>query len=194
MPPSVRGCVDDPWEQIRPSGVTSTLVRARDDARAACFYCSVMRRLGPMLGALVVFSAGCGHGTPAADATSHSTATVQSPHGGEQEVRREAQVFWDEILTGQGNAAFQMLSQRCQTIDPYFLGQVEDLANRHTGGPERFLTFTAHIHGDRARATYTFPNSALNQHGDRWVFEDSGWRWDACDRPLGAKSKAKSRT
>jgi len=148
-----------------------------------------MRRLGPMLGVLLVLAAGCGHDPSTAPADPHSAATSQRPSAEEQHVRRAAQTFWDEILTGQGNNAYQLFSKRCQAIDPDFLGQVNELANRITGGPQPFLTFEAHIHGDRARATYTFKTSALNQRGDLWVFEDGGWRWDACDRKLGAKSK-----
>jgi hypothetical protein len=159
--------------------------------RVGDIYRFVMRRLGPMLGALLVLAAGCGHDTSTAQADPSPTATSQNPSDLEQDVRRAAQAFWDEILTGQGNNAFQLLSKRCQSIDPYFLGQVNELANRFTGGPQSFLTFPAHIHGDRARATYTFETHALNQHGDRWVRED-GWRWDACDRKLDAKSKSKT--
>lgn len=145
-----------------------------------------------MLGSLLVLSAGCSHDTSAAGADPHPAPSSQSPSAVTEDVRRAAQAWWDEILTGQGNAAFQLLSRRCQAIDPSFLGQVNELANRITGGPQPFLTFTAYIHGDRARATYTFRTSALNQHRDPWVLEDGGWRWDGCDRPLGGTSKSKT--
>lgn len=99
----------------------------------------------------------------------------------EADIRAAAQSYSDAFLTGDSEAAFDLLSERCQERhgEAGFTAIVE-LAATQYGVALPFDTFAAEVNDDQARATYTFPDASINQDSEPWVMEGGEWKEDDC--------------
>jgi len=98
------------------------------------------------------------------------------------ELRAAVQAYSDAFLTGDGRAAYAMLSARCRhrTAKADFL-HIVTIARETLGGkPRAFLSYTEQVSGDLARVTYTFDDPTLNQEAEPWVRETGTWHEDDC--------------
>lgn len=95
----------------------------------------------------------------------------------------EAQVraYSTAFLTGDGAAAYDLLSKRCQERNERvgFVNTVTLAAKQY--GPQDIKALTVdQASGDLARVTYTYDTAALDQRGEPWVREGGQWRVDDC--------------
>jgi hypothetical protein len=143
-----------------------------------------MRMLGTALAAatLLVGAVGCGdHGDHAGTGSPGSGSTSNAAAADEALLKSIAQLFVNELFTGQSSDGFGLVSKRCQAkIGAVSFGALVERLSESTGSPMRFKTFHATIRGDRAVAAYTFSDHRFNTTKDRWVRETDGWRWDSC--------------
>lgn len=121
--------------------------------------------------------AACG-GSDKPDETTTSASTLAAPNPSadlEAAVRNYSSAF----LTGDGAAAYALLSERCQDATPLsdFAAITEQAAD--TYGEVAIKSLKVKVDGDKGTATYTYPVATLNQSEQSWVNED-GWKWDAC--------------
>jgi hypothetical protein len=96
-------------------------------------------------------------------------------------IKEAAQAYSDAFLTGDGDAAYALLSARCQerrTAGEF--GAVVSMAAEQYGEALEFKTFDAEMNDAQARVTYTFEVAAINQADEPWVNEDGGWKNDDC--------------
>lgn len=91
------------------------------------------------------------------------------------------QAYSDAYLSGNGEAAYALLSKRCQKIYTleWFSALVDQAKNLY-GNPLPMTSFKAHIAGGTARVTYTYTITAINQTDQPWTLEAGGWRDDNC--------------
>lgn len=87
--------------------------------------------------------------------------------------------YSDAYLGGDGQAAYDLMSERCQstmTVD-----DMKTLANaaKDTYGELDIKSIDAEVDGDSGTVTYTYDVETLNQTDQPWVNED-GWRYDNC--------------
>jgi hypothetical protein len=97
-------------------------------------------------------------------------------------VRAAAQAYSDAFLTGDSDAAFALLSTRCQERlgKPAFAAVVTQ-AGQAYGTALAFETFGAEVSGDLARVTYTYAEDpSINQDSEPWVREGGAWHEDDC--------------
>lgn len=128
--------------------------------------------------------AGCGSspatgtppGAPRTTATTLIVAAADQP-GLEAAVRAYSQAY----LGGQGSAAYGLLSQRCQARISATDMEALTAAAQAQYGPEPITTLTVNTHVDTlARVSYTYPDPAINQREEPWVFENDAWHQDDC--------------
>ena len=117
--------------------------------------------------------------TPAAEPTTVS-AEPTAPQA-EAALRAAVQAYSDAYLSGNGKAAYALLSKRCQKMDTLegFSALVDQAKNLY-GNPVPMTSFKAHIAGGMARVTYTYMITAINQTDQPWTLEAGGWRDDNC--------------
>lgn len=85
------------------------------------------------------------------------------------------------FLAGDGNAAYELLSKRCQERNtrPEFVSLVQVAGKQY--GPQEIRSFKVdQAAGELARVTYTYDRSELDQRGEPWVYESNAWRVDDC--------------
>ncbi|MFD4642471.1 nuclear transport factor 2 family protein [Lentzea sp. NPDC058436] len=95
----------------------------------------------------------------------------------EQQVRAYSTAF----LAGDGDAAYDLLSQRCKERNtrPNFVTLVQQAGT--TYGPQEMRSLKVdQAAGDLARVTYTYDRAELDQRGEPWVRESGVWRIDDC--------------
>lgn len=82
-------------------------------------------------------------------------------------------------LSGQGEKAAGMLSQRC---DPALHAQVVAAASEAPAlyGTAKLVSVEPTVNGDHATVTYRFDQPAIDQENQRWVWESGAWRYDQC--------------
>lgn len=96
-------------------------------------------------------------------------------------LKRAVKEYSDAFLDGRGAAAYKMLSPRCKTkIDRDDFIAASDMAKDIYGGPMRFKSYRAVIDGRKAKATYTYEASALNQRNEPWLKVSGRWRMNEC--------------
>jgi len=148
----------------------------------------------PLAAAAVVLAlAGCGTAsTPTAAGT--SKPATSTPAAGpatmsaeptapqaEAALRAAVQAYSDAHLSGNGKAAYALLSARCQKMDTLEgFSALADQAKNLYGNPVPMTSFKAHIAGGMARVTYTYMIKAINQTDQPWTLESGGWRDDNC--------------
>ncbi|WP_230205343.1 hypothetical protein [Parafrankia elaeagni] len=128
--------------------------------------------------------AGCG--SPAAEtppgvqrttATTVIVPTAADKPGLEAAVRAYSQAY----LGGQGSAAYGLLSQRCQARISVADMEALTAAAQEQYGPESITTLTVNtLAGTLARVSYPYPDPAINQREEPWVFENGAWHQDDC--------------
>jgi hypothetical protein len=96
-------------------------------------------------------------------------------------LRAAVQAYSDAYLTGDGPAAWALLSARCRdrTDRVGYVALVEQ-AGQMYGSALELESFDAEVSGDLARATYTYSVPAINQDREPWVRESGEWRTDDC--------------
>lgn len=146
------------------------------------------------LGVLTILLTGCdGDSDPASKpdpsaSTAASTSSSADPTDG---LRASVQDYSDAYLTGDGDAAYALLSSRCQGEESKaeFTAIVE-AAGELYGSALPFKSFDATLHPavdpTMASATYTYSISAIDQESEPWVREDGRWLNDDC--PVGAQA------
>jgi hypothetical protein len=111
-------------------------------------------------------------------AASNTTPSTVDP---QTALKDAVQAYSDAYLSGNGDAAYTLLSRRCQ--DRWSKSDFSDLveqAGQQYGSPLHVTSFNADIAGDLARVTYTFTVAAINQNAEPWVRENGDWHEDDC--------------
>jgi hypothetical protein len=155
---------------------------------------SIMNANLPLAAAGAVMAlAACGtSSTPTAAGTSKPATSTRAaepttvsaqPTEPQAEValRAAVQAYSDAYLSGNGKAAYALLSARCQKMDTLeeFSALVDQAKNLY-GNPLPMTSFKAHIAGGMARVTYMYMITAINQADQPWALEAGGWRDDNC--------------
>jgi hypothetical protein len=104
-----------------------------------------------------------------------STATRDSDH-----LKAAVHSFSDAYLSGDDEEAYAMLSDRCQSQVDRDEFRAVVAAAKEMFGPTPIETLDVDVDGDDGSATYTYPDDALNQTAEPWVFEDHVWHVDDC--------------
>ena len=137
--------------------------------------------------AVVLALAGCGTAsTPTAAGTSKpaTSAPAAEPTTVSAEptaLRVAVQAYSAAYLSGNGKAAYALLSKRCRKTDTFegFSALVDQAKNLY-GNPLPMTSFKAHVSGGMARVTYTYTITAINQTDQPWTLEAGGWHNDNC--------------
>lgn len=96
-------------------------------------------------------------------------------------LQQAAQDYSDAYLTGDAEAGYLLLSDRCKErmSESEFSTLVEAAASIY-GSAIEFKSFSADVNDEQARVTYTFPdNPEIDQEDEPWV-DEGGWRQDDC--------------
>lgn len=88
--------------------------------------------------------------------------------------------YSEAYLGGDAEAAYALLSARCQDRLSRDEFAVMVAAARETYGPTPIRSLEVEVDGDMAQATYTYPVAALDQTAEPWVYEQLGWKQDDC--------------
>jgi hypothetical protein len=128
---------------------------------------------------LAVLMAGCGGDGD--DEPSGAASEADLTGKGEAALRASVQAFSDAFLTGEGADAHALLTARCKEALPEtgFSAVVTEAGDLY-GEALEFTSYEAKIHGTKAKATYTYENSDLNQKDEPWVLEGDRWLQDDC--------------
>ncbi|WP_182347803.1 hypothetical protein [Tomitella gaofuii] len=92
------------------------------------------------------------------------------------------ETYSDAYLTGDADAGYALLSQRCQ----HRIGKAEFVVmtamavDLYGGAALPMTSYNVHRSGDLARVTYTYATSDLDQESEPWVREGGHWRQDDC--------------
>lgn len=106
-------------------------------------------------------------------------ATTQAEDQGPA-LKAAVQSYSDAFLTGDGDAAFALLSKRCQDrLGESTFKAAVGAAGVKYGDALAFKSYEADISGTMARVTYTYAKPEINQDAEPWVNE-SGWKQDDC--------------
>lgn len=128
------------------------------------------------IAALLLALTACGGGSDGSDGSAKTGSDDESAA-----IREAAQAYSDAYLTGDADAAYGLLSQRCQDRMPADqFGAVVQAAKAQYGSALDFKSFDADVNGDQARVTYTYDTAAINQDQEPWVKESGEWREDDC--------------
>ncbi|SNQ51683.1 conserved hypothetical protein [Frankia canadensis] len=148
-----------------------------------------MRRMIGLLATLpasAILISGCGSSAgesaaPAAGGAGASAASVSEGGASQPALEAAVRAYSDAYLTGQGSAAYGLLSERCQQRinQAEFTGLTQAARVQYGSQPIAALTVDS-LAGTLARVTYTYPTSAINQQSEPWVFEKGTWRQDDC--------------
>lgn len=103
-------------------------------------------------------------------------------HGQPARLRVDAQAYTNAYITADLNAAWDLLSTRCQAfIGRHHFDSNSIDANYTYGQPHQITTFYAHVHGRRAELTYSFADApGLDKTAQPWVRQRGAWRNDDC--------------
>lgn len=137
------------------------------------------RRLTALLLAGLLL-AGCGGGSdPMASEPSANGRTEPSGDSREKGLKGAVEAYSVAYLSGDGSAAYGLLSSRCKdrTTLSEFAALTE--AAESTYGPMPIESIDVNLNGDQAQATYTYADPSINQDSEPWVFQ-GGWRNDDC--------------
>jgi hypothetical protein len=114
---------------------------------------------------------------------SNFTPTAEESSGGDEDaaLRANVQAYSDAFLTGDGDTAYGLITERCQARmarDDFvsLVSQAKDLY----GSALQFKTYKAEINVSQARVTYTYDISAINQTQEPWALESGSWHNDDC--------------
>lgn len=120
--------------------------------------------------------------TPSVSPPATPSPTPTPPAEDESAALRTAvTAYSDAFLTGDADAAFAMLSKRCQDrVGAETFAGIVAQAEQTYGSPLELESFEAQISGDLARASYTYAVSAIDQDQEPWVREAGEWREDDC--------------
>lgn len=79
------------------------------------------------------------------------------------------------------DAAYALLSARCQTTSPQAIYAPIVTAAAKAYGHQTIQTLHVdQLSGNLARVTYTYAVPALDQHAQPWTREHGAWHYDAC--------------
>lgn len=149
--------------------------------------------VGMTVGTAAVFVVGvmlAGCGSSPGDGTSSGTfgasggvpGTMAAPAGADQPGLESAvRVYSEAYLGGQGSKAYDLLSQRCQArLGPAEMSVLTDAAQAQYGNQTISSLTVDTLVGTLARVSYTYPDPAINQSTEPWVFEGGAWHQDDC--------------
>ncbi len=138
------------------------------------------------LSAATIFLSGCASssgdltsGTRAADGTPATSAG--GSEASQPALETAVRAYSDAYLSGQGSAAYGLLSQRCQQrfSQADITGLTQAAKAQYGVQPIQNLTVDT-LAGTLARVTYTYSTGAINQQSEPWVFEGGAWHQDDC--------------
>lgn len=130
-----------------------------------------MRPSARLLLCVICFgAAGVACGGHSAKATTSEVTAV------EEAVRSYSSAF----LRGDGDAAFAMLSARCQTVLPKAQLTAAARGGAALYGRARIVSIQPTLAGNRATVTYRFDQPAIDQTNQPWAREGGAWRYDSC--------------
>jgi hypothetical protein len=137
-------------------------------AHRARLLVSAGRRVAVGVAALGVVAASLG-GAPAATADTSAAS-----------LRHAVGAYSQAFLGGRPVKAYQLLSPRCrQRVSPSYFTGIVNAAN-DIYGPLPIRTYKATVSGTKARVTYTYVVSPLNQTREPWVRVGGAWKNDEC--------------
>lgn len=95
------------------------------------------------------------------------------------ELKEAVMAYSAAYLTGDGAAAYALLSKHCQgTIALSDFAALTEQAKSVYGSVE-IESLKVQVDGHSGTATYTYPVSALDQTNESWV-DEGGWRNNGC--------------
>lgn len=107
------------------------------------------------------------------------TAEQESPEAALEEAYR---AYIAAFLTGDGAAAYGLLSERCQDKEPLSSFAEASEAAAELYGKVDYTIESVTVNGDEGTVDATYAVEALNSGGGSlWVLEDGEWRSDKCD-------------
>ncbi|WP_067441358.1 hypothetical protein [Nocardioides jensenii] len=113
-----------------------------------------------------------------APSTTPPTKTVEAD---ESELRGALQSYSDAFLSGDGQAAYDLFSERCKNRADHgqFIAMV-DLAKQQYGESLACASYSEGASGDLARVSCTHADSSIDQDSEPWTREDGQWHQDDC--------------
>lgn len=95
------------------------------------------------------------------------------------ELEAAVEAYSAAFLSGDGAAAYNLLSERCRDRTPLseFAGVVEQASAVY--GEQAITSLEVTVNGEQAQATYGYADPTLDQDREPWVNE-GGWRNDDC--------------
>lgn len=127
---------------------------------------------------------GCGGSSEEPDepskAGSQKTASSTPTAAPDDDLKAAVNAYSKAFLTGDGAAAYALLSERCRSLTPLsdFAAITEQA--KETYGPVKIDSLDVDVSGDSATATYTYAVPAINQTDEKWVLESGSWHNDDC--------------
>ena len=136
-----------------------------------------MRRswIVPSLVTSAALLTGCGSFSSSVQAAAPTTAVDQGK-AVEDAVRSYSSAF----LSGNGEKAASLLSQRCNT--PALRQQIISAASMAPAmyGQAAIVSVSPIVNGDHATVTYRFNQPAIDQENQPWFNEGGAWHYDKC--------------
>lgn len=100
---------------------------------------------------------------------------------GDGSLERAVRSYSAAYLSGDGEAAHDLLSERCRERVPLDeFNPAVAAAPRLYGGAEMTSLTVDEQSGDLARVTYRYTIRDIDQEKEPWVRENGGWRNDDC--------------
>jgi hypothetical protein len=134
----------------------------------------VVSTVRALVGVDLVAQAATGCGSAGGPATSLATKTP------EQAVESAVRSYTAAFLSGQGETAANMLSERCDT--PAVREQIISASRTAPAlyGQAAIVSIDPVVDGNDASVTYRFNQPAIDQEDQPWVEERGTWRYDKC--------------
>lgn len=117
---------------------------------------------------------------PSTTTTTKATTTTAAASPTEASLEAAVRAYSAAFLGGDGEAAWALLSSRCQMSMPEIDYKATVAAAKVKYGLATLQSVTGSVNGTTGSATYTYSDPTINQSDQPWTFEAGGWRWDAC--------------
>ncbi len=111
--------------------------------------------------------------------TAALSAACGSSAGTPEQLEQAVRSYSAAFLSGQGEKAAGMLSQRC---GPQLHQQTVQAASMAPAlyGQAKLVSVQPVVDGDHGSVTYRFDQPAIDQENQRWVWGSGAWHYDQC--------------
>lgn len=167
--------------RLRKDGVRNGGLRLveRQRARRPLVFAAMRRSwIIPLLVTSAALVAGCG--SPGSSVGSAPAAASPTTSDQRKAVEDAVRSYTSAFLSGDGEKAASLLSQRCNT--PALRQQIINAASMAPAmyGQAAIVSVAPVVDGDHATVTYRFNQPAIDQENQPWVNESGAWHYDKC--------------